>query len=251
MQIHYVYKIIDTKTGQYYFGSKSSNNPENDGYMGSMKTWKPEDKTRLIKEIIKYDFKTRESAIEYESNIIKKHINDELNENYYIPNVGFHTLGNKKVSEKISRANKGKKPWNCGKMNIYSEDTIKKMSNSAKGRIISKSTRDKISKSNKGKLVGNKNPMYNMIGNKNPNYGNHWTDEMKKNLSEKFKGKIRRNPKSVLQYDLYGNFIKEWESIKSASSELNIRASGISNSLSGKYNHSGGYVWKYKNITIE
>lgn len=41
---HYVYKITVPKTGQYYFGSRSHETPENDDYMGSMQVWKPEDK---------------------------------------------------------------------------------------------------------------------------------------------------------------------------------------------------------------
>jgi len=245
--IHYVYKITDTETGQYYFGSRSHEDPENDEYMGSMKSWTPEDEYRLVKEIIKDDFKTREDAIEFEDNIIGDYIDDELNENYHRPNKGFHTLGNKEIANKISKANKGKTPWNYGKTNVYSEETKERMAKSAKGRVFDKSVRDKISKANKGRLVGDKNPMYGMTGSKNPNYGNHWTDEMKEHLSKKFKGKARGKTKSVLQYDLNGNFIKEWKTIKSACDKLNLRPSGISNVLSGRYSHSGGYMWKYKN----
>lgn len=246
---HYVYKITDPETNHYYFGSRSCevNVEEDIEYMGSMKTWKPEDETRLLKEIIKDDFKTREEAIEFESSTIEEHIDDELNENYHIPNKGFHTFGSNEVAKKISKANKGKAPWNFGKVNVYSDDTLEKMSNSAKGRIFSKKTRNKISKANTGKLKGEKNPMYGICGDKNPNYGNSWTDEMKNELSKKFTGKVRGKTKSVLQYDLDGKFIKEWKTIKSACNSLNLRASGISSVLSGRYKQSGGYMWEYKN----
>ena len=90
---HYVYKITDPKTKQFYFGSRSHKNPNMDSYMGSYISWNPEDESRLVKEIIKDDFKTREDAIEFESNLIEKYIDNELNENYHIPNKGFHVVG--------------------------------------------------------------------------------------------------------------------------------------------------------------
>ena len=53
--------------------------------------------------------------------------------------------------------------------------------------------------------------------------------------------------KSVLQYDLDGNFITEYESINEAARQLGIRNDGISACLRKKQNSSGGYIWKYKN----
>lgn len=52
--------------------------------------------------------------------------------------------------------------------------------------------------------------------------------------------------KPIYQYDLNGNFIKEYENIKSASVDLGILAQGITTCCKGKYKSSGGYVWKYK-----
>ena len=51
---------------------------------------------------------------------------------------------------------------------------------------------------------------------------------------------------SIHQYDLDGNFIKEYENIKSASVDLNILTQGIRNVCSGKSKSAGGYIWKYK-----
>ncbi len=48
----------------------------------------------------------------------------------------------------------------------------------------------------------------------------------------------------VKQYDLSGNFIKEYESIKEAALNNGINPSNISNVLSGKRNQTGGYIWK-------
>lgn len=52
----------------------------------------------------------------------------------------------------------------------------------------------------------------------------------------------------ILQCDLSGSIIKEWESTKLASQELNICASGITQCCLGHkmYKKSGGFVWKYK-----
>lgn len=50
----------------------------------------------------------------------------------------------------------------------------------------------------------------------------------------------------ILQYDLEGNFIKEWSSIENASISLNIKKQGICNNLKNRSKTSGNYVWKYK-----
>jgi len=49
--------------------------------------------------------------------------------------------------------------------------------------------------------------------------------------------------KPVAQYDLDGNFIKNWNSIKTAKTQLKIN--NISAVCKGKAKQSGGYVWKY------
>jgi len=55
--------------------------------------------------------------------------------------------------------------------------------------------------------------------------------------------------KIVLQYDLQGNFIKEWESIKKAAIELfNIeeKRTGIVACCRGQQKKAYGFIWKYK-----
>jgi hypothetical protein len=82
---HYVYRLNDPLTGEFYFGSRSCKcNPIEDPYMGSMCKWKP-DKTKLIKSIIKDDFIDRESALIFERNLILKNTHDLKNKNYNIP----------------------------------------------------------------------------------------------------------------------------------------------------------------------
>lgn len=58
-----------------------------------------------------------------------------------------------------------------------------------------------------------------------------------------------RQPKKkpVLQYDLKGNFIREWEYAKQPVKEgLDINYDGISSCIRGKQETAGGYIWKEK-----
>jgi hypothetical protein len=90
---HYVYKLEHAETGEFYIGSRSSKkHPTIDSYLGSMKVWKP-NKTKLKKTILKDDFLDRNSAILFESEEISKNIKNNLNRNYHIPQIGFHTQG--------------------------------------------------------------------------------------------------------------------------------------------------------------
>ena len=53
-------------------------------------------------------------------------------------------------------------------------------------------------------------------------------------------------PTAVLQYDLEGNFIKEWASIKEAQEATNSRHISMCCRGHTKYRTSGGYIWRYK-----
>jgi hypothetical protein len=92
---HYVYKLEDIKSGEFYFGSRTCHtNIEDDHYMGSPKTWKP-NKENLQKTILKSDFENREDALLYEKEIVEENIKHPLNRNYSIPTIGFYrTDGN-------------------------------------------------------------------------------------------------------------------------------------------------------------
>lgn len=52
--------------------------------------------------------------------------------------------------------------------------------------------------------------------------------------------------KIILQFNLDGEFIKEFNSIKEASEEIGISKSAIVHCLKGKTKKAGGYKWKYK-----
>lgn len=50
----------------------------------------------------------------------------------------------------------------------------------------------------------------------------------------------------VYQYDLQGNFIKEWKSGKEASKMLNIKKESISACCRGQNKTGGGFIWTFK-----
>lgn len=50
--------------------------------------------------------------------------------------------------------------------------------------------------------------------------------------------------KPILQFDLQGNFIKEYDSYTSAKNTTKIN--GINNAVKGTVKTAGGYLWTYK-----
>ena len=53
--------------------------------------------------------------------------------------------------------------------------------------------------------------------------------------------------KPIIQYDINGNFIKEWNSISDACHELGYKqTTGISAVCRKKQKSSGGYIWEFK-----
>ena len=102
-------------------------------------------------------------------------------------------IPSKETRKKMSGAKKGKSPWNKGKTNIYSEETLRKISEARMGTKMPEKTRLKISERSKG----NKN----MLGHKHSEkskekmsksrlkLGFCHTEETKKTISESHKGK--------------------------------------------------------------
>ena len=66
-------------------------------------------------------------------------------------------------------------------------------------------------------------------------YNNNYGSKIEKNLAKS---------KKVNQYDLNGNFIKTWKSMRFASNELKI-SNHIKECCEGKFKSCGGYKWKF------
>lgn len=247
---HYVYKLVHIDTGEFYYGSRSCKCKPSDDvkYKGSMVAWKP-NKDKLTKYMIKDGFISRDSAIEYETKLIQDSIDDVLNRNYHIPGKGFHTVGlSRKISDEQRKliSKNSKKYWdqfsleerrellkNCNHNKPHTIEARQKMSNMLRGKNHSEKTKKKMSESHKGIIKD---------------------DVWRQNLSESLSGK----PKSeehiaklrdchkipVVQMDLDGNVIREWDSQLDAKKELGI--THITDVCKGRSKTAGGFRWKYK-----
>ena len=60
-----------------------------------------------------------------------------------------------------------------------------------------------------------------------------------------------RNIKGVNKYDINGNFIKSYDSIKDAGYFNNIKPQNISKVCKNKKHSAGGYIWRYKTRGFE
>lgn len=73
----------------------------------------------------------------------------------------------------------------------------------------------------------------------NHNYGNR-----NKKISDKLTN--GKTSKKVFQYDLQGNFIKEWPSVREIQRQLGYSNQNICACCLGKYKQSYGYIWSYQ-----
>jgi hypothetical protein len=76
-----------------------------------------------------------------------------------------------------------------------------------------------------------------------------WAMGLKENVRKQFSISSKKKRKKTLQYDLQGNFIKEWEGMREAARQLNINQGDIA-ACCRKEKHrltAGGYIWRYEN----
>lgn len=162
---HFVYITTNLITGEQYVGDHSTDNL-NDGYLGSgiyikhaLKKYK---RINFKRKIIEF-FDTKKEAF----NAQEKYINEynTLSPNGYnispcggIANNNCYLTEEHKEKIRIAQTNRPyREPWNKGKTNIYSEETLKKMSKANKGRRWSEESKENL----KEKRKGPKNGMYN------------------------------------------------------------------------------------------
>jgi len=76
-----------------------------------------------------------------------------------------------------------------------------------------------------------------------------WLENREKqleNCSKAGKANSKKYSKTIIQYDLNGNFIKEWVGIRQTARTLNIKPPNLTVCLSGRQKTCGGFIWKYK-----
>lgn len=210
---HYLYKITNIETKQYYVGVRSHRDPSIDKYMGSSSVWTrdwiKENKDILIKEILDSSFQTREEANIGEVELLQKCELDDFCINCLYKRIPSH-LGVKQSEEWIrKRILSGEDHWMYGKH--HTEETKQKISNKLKGREISQEARDKIGNFHRGKIV---------------------SEETKKKQSEVRKkmiasGEIKKTYKPVVVEDLTLGTIEYFDGCKLFAEKYNLNYSSV------------------------
>ncbi len=137
-------------------------------------------------------------------------------------------------------------------------ETRQKMSNSRKGMKHSQETKDKIGRLNKGRKLSEAHKLKLSQRGKGLKtmLGKNHSDKTKKQMSlakkgikqsENHRNKINKAlKKAIIQMDLEGIFIKEWQSGKEAAEELKISSSHISECCTNKRVKIKQFKFKYK-----
>lgn len=119
----------------------------------------------------------------------------------------------------------------------YSDETKQKMSIAHKGN-----------QKRLGCIMSNDSKQLISVKNSKPKPKGFMSNELKKKISQSNKGISRNkgkkmNVRVIVQYDLQGNFIKEWSSIKEANEKIK---GDIHACCKEKQKTAGGFKWKYK-----
>lgn len=97
------------------------------------------------------------------------------------------------------------------------------------------------------------NPYFNVcktVSHSGGMKGKHHSEETIKQMEKSHKGCTSWNSIPVSQFDKKDNFIKDWDSARSAEQELLISRSNILCCLSSKRKTAGGFIWKHKQILL-
>lgn len=223
--VHYIYKTTCIVTEKYYIGIHSTNNIY-DGYLGSGKrlrySIRKYGKENHIKEILEF-FTSREETEKRECVLINENINNSNCLNLTNGGTGFKKKHTQKTKIKISKSLSGK-TYN----ELYDNPEIEK----EKRKVSVKKHWDSLTEEEKKKRI------------------DKMTIKMKEffktNHSKRFGKPAPQQFKPILQFTKYGEFIREWDSTKTASINLKISPSSISRNLNGINKTSGNFIFKFK-----
>lgn len=217
-----VYCITNKINGKKYIGSDSKNNPK---YYGSGIYIK-----KAIKKYGKINF-TKQILCSADNIELMKELEEywieyfDAYNNSLFYNATKHAAGiskfpeNKKIN--IINANKGNK-YHQGYIQSEYQKQQTSIANSGKKHSI------EFKEKKRQRAIGNKYAL-----------GNKFSQESLKKLS------IGKS-KSIIQYDLEMNFIKEWNSIRQAGKTLCLDEGQISNCCNNKIKKVKIYIFKFK-----
>lgn len=190
--------------------------------------------------------------------IVYIHIRPDINEPFYVgkgvPGREIRTCGRNQYWHNIVNKNNGIFEYKILFEGLSEEEALLK------------ERETELELRNKGYILAN----IAECGVKAGTTGMKHSEESKRKISEGLKGHISPNKgkkqsketcdkksksmmgvmnKSILQYDLQDNFIKEWSSISEAYLSLNKKITNgcINLACKGKIKTAFGYKWKYKN----
>lgn len=233
-----IYKITSLSNGKIYIGQSKNLSERYKSHLYNLRNNK-HGNSHLQSAYNKY------GEMNFEYSIIEECLLEDLNEReiYWIGSTRFNDLFNKKEG--------GNSRFK------FSDSTIELMRKINTGRKQSKETIDKRVAKNKGKKR---------------------TDEFRKLMSDKYKGipqpkervekmrktktgssmpieqrmaRIGMGAKPICQYELNGNFIREFTSAKQAGNVLGIVKGDITQVCKGKRKTRGGFIFKYKKMLNE
>jgi len=230
-----IYSIRNKTTGKYYIGSSKNYKFRLYNHRKKLKQGKHANEY-LQNAFNKYglddfEFEVLEEYTEellcamecYWCNILKVHNRDfGYNIKPILP-YSSHKLANE-TKDKIRNKHLGKKY----EFKHKSEEHKKKIGIANKNRKHSEDF--KKMRSEFGKLL---------VGEKNPFYG-------KKHTKNQINNDILRKSKTILQYDLDDNFIKEWMSATEAAKALGFHQSSINKVCLNKAKSAHNFKWVYK-----
>ena len=126
----------------------------------------------------------------------------------------------------------------------YTIDGVRLMNISKGGSGATNEVRKALS----DKKTGKERPSFK--GSGNPFHGKKHTKESLKKMSEHSKshnkGAGNGRARAIYQYDLQGNFIKEYDTVTNASKATGVNRLTISACLTGQNKKAKGFIWKYK-----
>ena len=246
-----VYVHINKINGKLYIGQTKHtllkrSHPDGSGYKHSRHFYNSINKYgwENFEHIVLIDNLTLDKANIIEEELIKKYNTTNGKYGYNMYSGGLNHTPSEETRKLMSDNHKGEKHWNYGKH--WSKEVKEKMRKTNTGRVITEEWRQHMSKSKTGKKFSDEwkhNISLSKLGSKNPMYGKH--------LSEKAKQLRKEKAKNILQYDLNGNFIKEWECVGDIKKKYNISESSIYTCCENKAKSAYGFIWKYKNGDIE
>jgi group I intron endonuclease len=151
--------------------------------------------------------------------------------------------GRKFTKDQLERRSKSQSGENHYLYNSAMPDcTKKKISNTLASRFKNKENHPRYNKnlSNKSKKKISEGLKEYFNNNKHHNSGKNVDAAVKQKISNKLK-------KPINQYAMCGKLIKEWDSIKDASSNLGIREASIRDCCKNRRPNYSNYIWKFKN----